>query len=209
MLFRSRARRRVGRGAGEAAIERDSDAAAAEADGFEPAGGDPDGADFSDAGPVEADWARETLETGATAMEQSLDTGVENAFDVDRTEQAAEMSAFPTSSEGLSATSWSGPGGDADGEDPNLEAYVAARLNLRDHLTAQLSLACPDARDRLIGQAIIDAIDDAGYLRTPTAEIADRLGASTSRVDSILRTIQTFEPTGVGARDLEIGRAHV
>jgi RNA polymerase sigma-54 factor len=160
------------------------------------------GAAFDDSGPVEADWARESLETGAVAMEQSLDTGVENAFDVDKSEQTAELVAQPTSSDGLSATSWSGPGGAIDGENPDLEAYVAAQKNLRDHLAEQLSIACPDPRDRMIGHALIDAIDDSGYLRTSTNEIADRLGASTSRVESILRTIQTFDPTGVGSRDL-------
>ena len=160
------------------------------------------GADFDEGGPVDGDWAREELEVGSRALEAGLGTEVDNAFDPDKSAQAAELPAFPTSSEGLSATSWTGTGGGADGEDSNLESYIAARINLRDHLAAQLALACADPVDRLIGHAIIDSIDETGYFRAAPEEIADRLGAPVSRVELVLRTIQTFEPNGVGARDL-------
>ena len=90
----------------------------------------------------------------------------------------------------------------ADGEATNLEAYVAAELSLRDHLAAQLALATKDPVDRVIGQAIIDSIDDAGYLADSPAEIALRLGAPVERVEKLLSVIQTFEPAGVGARNL-------
>lgn len=160
------------------------------------------GSDYDDLGPVEGDWAREDMETGTQSLESNLGTEVENVFETDRSAKDAELGAFPASSEGLSATSWSGSGGGADGEDANLEAYVAARVSLRDHLTGQLALACRDPADRLIGHAIIDSIEDSGYLRTPLEDIADRLGASTAQAKSVLLTIQTFDPGGVGARDL-------
>ena len=54
----------------------------------------------------------------------------------------------------------------------------------------------------MIGLAIIDAIDEAGYLRESAEEIADRLGASLERVEKVIALVQTFEPTGIGARDL-------
>ena len=105
---------------------------------------------------------------------------------------------------GLSATSWTGAagGGPADGEAPNLEAYVADRQNLHEHLAEQLALACPDPRHRIIGQSIIDAIDESGYLREDLGEIAARLEADRAEAERILATIQTFDPSGVGARDL-------
>ncbi len=188
---------------------RESDAAVSGAPGGESDGdsGEADrftsesGSDFDESGPVEGDWAREDLEIGVGALERNLDTGVENVFETDAPSKEAEAASFGGSTEGLSATSWTGSGG-ADGEDSNLEAYVASRVNLRDHLAEQLALACSDPVDRMIGHAIIDAIEESGYLRTPVEEIADRLGASNSRVESVLRTIQTFDPGGVGARDL-------
>ena len=54
----------------------------------------------------------------------------------------------------------------------------------------------------MIGLAVIDAIDETGYLRESAEEIADRLGASLERVEKVIALVQTFEPTGIGARDL-------
>jgi len=104
---------------------------------------------------------------------------------------------------GLSATSWSGPsGGSGDGEAANLEAYVAEQVSLKDHLETQLTLATTDPAGRLIGQILIDSIDENGYFRGALDEIADRLHAPRGRVETILRLIQGFDPCGVGARDL-------
>ncbi len=49
---------------------------------------------------------------------------------------------------------------------------------------------------------MIDSIDEAGYLRESVEDIADRLGASPERVEKVIAMVQTFEPTGIGARDL-------
>ncbi len=49
---------------------------------------------------------------------------------------------------------------------------------------------------------MIDSIDDSGYVTDPLVEVALRLGAPLDRVDKVLRFIQTFEPAGVGARNL-------
>ena len=157
-----------------------------------------DAAGAAEAG--DADWAGDRLATDAGALARDLGTEVENAFD---TGTPATTPSAPDD-QGLSATSWSGApgGGPPDGEAPNLEAYVASRATLHDHLAGQLSIACPDAIDRMIGQSVIDAIDDAGYCRESLAEIADRLGVPEARVERLLATIQTFDPSGVGARDL-------
>jgi RNA polymerase sigma-54 factor len=73
---------------------------------------------------------------------------------------------------------------------------------LRDHLTEQLSIAALDGERRLIGAALIDAIDESGYCRTDLDEIATRLVVQRDVVEQVLKVIQGFEPTGVGARDL-------
>ena len=49
---------------------------------------------------------------------------------------------------------------------------------------------------------MIDQIDEAGYLTVPLLEIANRLGVALARVEHVLGIIQTFDPTGVGARSL-------
>ncbi len=167
--------------------------AAAEMDG-EPA--------FSAAEHAEADWAREDFATDRSSLETGLGTEVENAFDVDRTEAKAAADP-PFASDGLSATSWTGsPGSFDDGEDSSLESYVAARLDLRQHLAEQLAIACADPVERMIGHAIIDAVDDSGYLTDAIEDLAERLGAPPARVKRMLGVVQGFDPSGVGARDL-------
>ncbi len=150
--------------------------------------------------PGEGDWSREEFETDRASLEAGLGTELGNAFEHDGPGAAA---ASPSDGLGLSATSWTGTssgGAGFDGEDPDLERFVAATATLHDHLGAQLMLATSDPGDRLIGRAIIDAIDDAGYLSEPLEAIAERLGAPLSRIMAVLGIIHGFEPTGVGAR---------
>jgi RNA polymerase sigma-54 factor len=88
-----------------------------------------------------------------------------------------------------------------DGEfDP--EAFSASEVSLKDHLLSQLPLAIADPADRLIGQFLIDMVDEAGYLTGELETIAERLGTTTERVESVLATLQTFDPPGVCARNL-------
>ena len=78
--------------------------------------------------------------------------------------------------------------------------------SLQDHLLWQLHLGHFSPRDTRIGIALIDAIDDDGYLReTPDALAAamrPELQADAADVLQVLHRIQQFDPAGVGARDL-------
>jgi RNA polymerase sigma-54 factor len=150
----------------------------------------------------DADWSSDSFATDRGAMEASLGTELSNAFEDDRIHASAEHQDAADSM-GLSATSWSGsssPSG--EGEVANLEAYVASELSLKDHLAAQLALVTTGNIDRMIGHALIDAIDESGYLAENIADIAERLGTSLEAVEIILGKIQTFDPCGVGARNL-------
>ncbi len=152
--------------------------------------------------PVESDWASQELETDVGALAQNLGTELDNSFDADRAATPAELSV-PPEGHGLSASSWSGvAGGGSDGATPNLEAYAAAEISLGDHLARQAAIVLTDPADMMIGRALIDALDDAGYLTGSLAELAQRLGASLARVESVLARLQQLEPTGVFARNL-------
>lgn len=156
-----------------------------------------------DDGPQEGDWAGETLAIDTATLSADLDADLGNAFESEGPGAAADAAQAAPDGLGLSATSWSGTGGGAmDGEASNLEAYVCARPSLHEHLAGQLALACPNPRRRLIGQAIIDGIDESGYLREPLEDVASRLGADVAEVEAVLGVIQGFDPSGVGARDL-------
>lgn len=150
--------------------------------------------------PDESDWSSNEFATTHTDLETSLGTEIVNAFD---TSGADASGATPAEVHGLSATSWSGPGSvPGDGDDTGLDAFMAPSASLHEHLGAQLTLALPEAADRFIGQALIDAVDENGYLREPLAVIAARLGAAIDRLGRVLAVIQTFDPSGVAARDL-------
>lgn len=94
----------------------------------------------------------------------------------------------------------SGPAFESD--ENSFERLPSESQSLKDHLTAQLSIAGFDTEQRFIAAAIVDAIDETGYLRSDLDELATRLGAPRELVESVLRTVQGFDPTGVGARDL-------
>ena len=150
----------------------------------------------------EREWTSEQLETNLTDLESNLGTELKNTFDGDRTEPSVEQTTTSESAD-YSSSAWSGaPGGTPDGEAPNLEAYVAARATLPEHLAEQLAVSVSDTVDRAIGQAIIDSLDENGYLQEPIGAVADRLGVAEDRAERILMIIQTFEPSGVGARNL-------
>lgn len=78
--------------------------------------------------------------------------------------------------------------------------------SLREHLAWQLELAPLPNGPRAIGRALIDAIDDDGFLTGTTRSIADGLAsevrADVGVVESVLAIIQQFDPAGVGARSV-------
>jgi len=89
-----------------------------------------------------------------------------------------------------------------EGDEDLLESTVADGGSLKDHLLEQLSIAALDGEKRLICVSLIDAVDEAGYLRADLDEVAARLGADKKTVENTLAVLQGFDPVGVGARDL-------
>jgi len=73
---------------------------------------------------------------------------------------------------------------------------------LSDHLTRQLSLATNSKDILRVGGEIIGNIDEVGYLKVPLEEIAQSTGIPLPLAQEALMLIQTFDPVGVGARDL-------
>jgi RNA polymerase sigma-54 factor len=96
-----------------------------------------------------------------------------------------------------------GPSGAAPSSGESwMEDYVAQEASLRDHLRQQLQLAIADPVRRMIGEYLIDQIDDAGYFTGSAEEVAERLACPLAWVEDTLEAVQRFEPAGVGARNL-------
>lgn len=76
---------------------------------------------------------------------------------------------------------------------------------LQDYLMWQVQLAGFSDTDYAIATAIVDAVDQAGYLTTSLAEILESQRddeVNLARVEAVLKCVQRFDPVGVAARDL-------
>ncbi len=99
-----------------------------------------------------------------------------------------------------------GPSSGSDNDDDDGSDRIASVESLQDHLLWQLHLSHLSERDRRIGMALIDAIDDGGYLRETVEAIVEALRpeveAGCDETLTVLHQIQHFDPVGVGARSL-------
>jgi RNA polymerase sigma-54 factor len=77
---------------------------------------------------------------------------------------------------------------------------------LREHLLWQLEMGQFSPREAMIGEAVIDAINDDGYLTIGLNEIEEILEPETSvrreEIEAALAKVQRFDPAGIGARSL-------
>jgi len=100
---------------------------------------------------------------------------------------------------------WGGGSGNGSGEEDDFAPQQVASSSLRDHLMGQLALLNLPLRDRQIVAALIDALDDDGYLTAPLEEIAEMFSENDAlepeELSIALKYLQSFEPAGVGARN--------
>ncbi len=76
---------------------------------------------------------------------------------------------------------------------------------LQDYLMWQVELTPFSDTDSAIATAIVDAVDDTGYLTVPLNDIVESMGDSNitmDEVEAVLKRVQRFDPIGVAARDL-------
>lgn len=91
------------------------------------------------------------------------------------------------------------------GEDlPDAGTRASAPQCLRDYLRWQMNLARFSEVDELIATAIIDAINDNGYLEATLEDIQASLedeDIGLDEIEAVLHRVQSFDPPGVGARN--------
>ena len=137
----------------------------------------------------------------------SAETPAATASDMDAPAHAmdSEATASEMAADVGGSVDWSktGSGGTFNSSgDYDAVANTAAEKSLSEFLHEQLVMLHLSERDRLIAQHLIDHVDENGYLRAELVEIADNLGVSENAVLSLVTQLQTFEPTGVFARNL-------
>ncbi len=149
-------------------------------------------ADF-DAGDVAAD---------PDALPEADAAGGDGALDVDlggedfHQDSAVDRMGGMDGGLGLDGIAISG-----SGDGPDFDAFAGDNLSLHDHLRHQAGELL-SGTDLLIAEQLIDRIDETGWFLANLAETAQRLGIPLAEAERILAVIQTFDPSGVGARNL-------
>ena len=140
------------------------------------------------------------LETSRDAVEDRLGTRLDNVFP----EDSGHASRGLRTDDAIAAHSeWASVGAGRSGDrDYNLEACVTAEKTLADHLAEQLMLAIADPAQRMVGQHLIDLVDESGYMTGDLLAVAEKLGAPVADIEAVLGVLQAFDPPGVCARNL-------
>ncbi len=120
-------------------------------------------------------------------------------------------------------SSWSDRAGAGDGYAPNWNLSAGGRgagwngsfdgafagegsfqkeTSLREHLLQQMQVDFAGAGERLIALALMDNLDEAGYMTAAPAAIATQLGCEAARVEAVLVRLQKLDPAGIFARNL-------
>jgi len=99
--------------------------------------------------------------------------------------------------------------GDGDGEDDNREMPIPMSSTLHEQLMSQLDFLGLDEKNYNIGKQLVGSIESDGYIRRDLEAIVNDMafsqGIETSieEVEAVLKKIQTFDPPGIAARNLQ------
>lgn len=92
---------------------------------------------------------------------------------------------------------------DRDAENWGYDSLIPQVSTLHDHLTFQLALLELNKEEKNVAEFLIGNIDDNGYLNSSVKEAAVQCGTRQDTVEKVLELIQSFDPPGVGARDIK------
>ncbi len=82
------------------------------------------------------------------------------------------------------------------------ENFVSSTPSLQEHLMMQLHISSVSKTALKIGEFLIGNLDKNGYLAITIKEVARLLKVGENEVEEALKIIQSFDPPGVGARNL-------
>lgn len=93
--------------------------------------------------------------------------------------------------------------GSYDGEATSLEQTLSSDITLRDHVLSQLQVDIEDPKMRMVAVQLLDRLDEVGYLREETTQLAEQLGADEALIEATIARMQQFDPVGIFARNLK------
>ena len=99
--------------------------------------------------------------------------------------------------------------GDGDEDDDNREMPIPMSSSLHEQLMNQLDFLGLDERELAIGKQLVGSIESDGYIRRDLEAIVNDMAFSqgiettAQEVEAVLKKIQTFDPPGIAARNLQ------
>jgi RNA polymerase sigma-54 factor len=143
------------------------------------------------------------------ALEENIMLEMEDLPDVPQTsaESTAEIETLKSEDMWQTRTAERSQDGGWNGEGRPVSDFAdESGKTLREHLLWQLEMEHFTPREVIIGEAIIDSINDDGYLTADFEEIYESLdnesAVAESEIERTLTKIQRLDPVGVGARSI-------
>lgn len=80
---------------------------------------------------------------------------------------------------------------------------IVKEVTLKEHIIEQINISFDDNKHILIANYLLDYLQSNGYLNVDLNEVAANLKCDLSVVEEVLKTLQTFDPAGIFARNLK------
>jgi len=90
-----------------------------------------------------------------------------------------------------------------DSDEFNSAQNVAEGPSLREHLLGQIQIDIQEPADRMIAAALVEMLDEAGYLPADLELVRTQLGATPQHFEDVILRLQRFDPAGIFARSLQ------
>lgn len=141
---------------------------------------------------------------GAEVMAGS-DTDTETPQSPDETPPPSEDSPTPSEEAFESYDQQEHSGGEYDPSAPqrSMAETVAERPSLREHLLSQIHVDFTDPAERMIAAALVELLDDAGYLPAELDLARSQMGVEPALFESIITKLHRLDPAGIFARSLK------
>ncbi len=149
-------------------------------------------------------YMKQEIDTNPLLEErQTVEVSPEQALHETRTETGVQFDEQEWRRVIAETSDVGGRGFRADTSREFVDLPQPAEVGLQEHLLNQLNFTDISDDNTDIAEEIVGSINEDGYLTSTIEEIAETTENSLEDVERILAVIQSFDPSGVGARDLE------
>ena len=134
---------------------------------------------------------------------ENMGTDLVNVYADEASADSRNRSQTPGAETNWSLSGSSSGAASYDREGFSFENVLSEEKTLSEYLIEQLHLSITDPVKRMIGRHLIGTLNEAGYLGVSPTALVDQLGVDLETIEQTLEILQTFEPVGVFARDLQ------